>query len=86
LLQTKLHYVIHIYFLTGDAMQQCNFIIVQTKPLHCTPLWLEKIKLHVGMVAMRNNINLQAGLPTTRCALEAEWLRKNYDKCNAQIL
>jgi hypothetical protein len=36
-----------------------------------------------------NDIILLAGVPTTkaiRFMLEAEWLQKNYDKCNAQIL
>lgn len=36
-----------------------------------------------------DDIHLQAGLPPTKlikCMLQAEWLRKVYDKCNAQIL
>jgi hypothetical protein len=34
-----------------------------------------------------NNINLLAGLPTTKVIMrapEAEWLHNNYDNCNAQ--
>jgi hypothetical protein len=53
--------------------------------------WLEnKYRLHVGVVSTTiNDIILLAGVPTTkaiRFMLEAEWLHKNYDKCNAQIL
>lgn len=47
------------------------------------------IILHVGVVVTINQINLLAGLPTTKVissTLEAEWLCNNYVKCNTQIL
>lgn len=33
LLQVKQYYFIRVYFLIADAMQQCSFIIIGTKPL-----------------------------------------------------
>jgi hypothetical protein len=38
LLQIKLYYPVHVYFLTADAMQRCSLCIMWTKPLSHTSL------------------------------------------------